>query len=176
MNSMTRQQRESQFVHALTSGRVNVKTFGKSSTISSCLKSGLVVRLFKGDRDDVSGYLEYLSRCRDWLSKPNNAPVPTFRRKGHPAHYCSSAAPTAFGQRFSLTAAMIREQDTDHRIFDTCMEMGDGGKMVFALMKMAQHDPFLNIGIKALGDDTFTRWTAVSRTGGESLPLLGMCV
>lgn len=176
MNTEIHEKYTSPFVQALASGTFDVKHSGKTSVISAYLGSGACIRLFKGDREDTSGYLEYLSLCRNWFTKMNKGPVPTFRRKGHPVHYCSSAVPKAFEQRVSLSAAMIREQDTDHRVCDVCMEMGDGWKLVFALMKMSQNDPFLELGIKALGDETFARWTEVSRTGGEALPLLGMCV
>lgn len=133
------------------------------------LPSGERVILFNGRKDEANRYVEYLRLCNLWLKNGQVGAVPTFQR--HPD--TKVTCPMSFTKRVDMAAALLREQDTDHRAFDATGEFGDGYQTVLALMNIAKTDAFLAAGIEALGEESLNKWRTIVAQGG-GLPLLQM--
>jgi hypothetical protein len=134
------------------------------------MSDGQVFPLFRGLREDAKRYYLFLEGCKEWLGGGQQGEPPAFKEDPEKP----MAVPDAFADRVQLAARKLRERDPYHRAVDACFEMRDGAMVVHALMEMAQEDPFLMAGIKALGEELFTLWENSHKTNA-AFPLLAAC-
>jgi len=146
------------------------QSFSRAQVVG-VLPCGEPVVVFTGSQADAMRYLNYLGQCARWLRGGQSESVPTFSREH--GQYEVVSCPEAFDDRVRFAASRIREQDDRHRAVDACFEQGDGGQVVYALVKMAQNDPFLRRGIEALGEGVWDRWKETAKKGG-GLPMLAL--